>query len=230
MNAAHNQRQDLPAARRRLDYAISGLIDPQPVTVTREDGSTTLSWLDPLFDQLADAVAGQSGERSGGQSTVPIWLAIVKLVDDINTQVRLWSPEWPHPDLKHTPVPTTIARLQALKDRKWRVEDTDHIDSISVTIDGWIATIRSKLDPEPVIYLMAPPPETGAAKCTACGTDYVWKPDPDENNKPKRQPALRVTKDGCHCQNPKCGARWEPGSLRVLAAALGYPLPEGCLE
>lgn len=231
MSAAPNLENNLPAAKRRLDNAISALIDPKPVVLDRDDGTKPITWLDPLLDQLLDAVSGQTGERSGGASTIPVWADILDEVNKISSKVAEWQPEWPMPDVSQDqPTPTVIARLQALGDRKWSVEDAPLVDSIAVQLEKFAVTIREKLTPEPVIYLMAPAPQTGAAACTACGTDYVWRKDAGDNDRRKRQPALRVTKDGCRCQNPQCGASWEPGQLRMLAAALGYPLPSGVLE
>lgn len=222
-------RQDLPAARRRLEIAVSALIEPKPVTVHRDDDTTQITWLDSLFDQLLDAVSGQTGERSGGPSSVPLWADVLDDLTDIEKQVAVWHPEWPIPDIStDTPTPTVIARLRLIQARKWRVEDVALVEDIAAQIDVWVEKIQAKLNPEPVIYLMAPAPARGPASCTACGKDYVWRRDASDNGKPKRQPALRVTKDGCRCQ--ACGATWEPGSLRLLAAALGYPLPAGVLE
>lgn len=218
---------NLPAARRRLDCAISALIDPKPIPIQRDNGTTTIEWLDSLYDQLCDAVAGQTGERSGGHSTTPIWADIIDTLNDIHKHITQWHPEWPLIDAMN-PTPPAVLRLQAIAQRTWTVEDTQHVETIAATLEGFAANITAKLSPEPVIYLMAPAPQKGAAACTACGTDYVWRKDPSDNNKPKRQPALKVTKDGCHCQ--ECKAAWEPGQLRMLAAALGYPLPQGVLE
>lgn len=220
---------NLPAARRRLEYAISALCEPKPVTVHRDDGSTHITWLDSAYSQLLDAVSGQTGERSGGAASAPLWPDMLDIRKKIDKQVAKWNPEYPLPDVADDePTPTTVARLWAINARKWRVEDVDLVESRTAIIDGWVKEIAEKLNPEPVIFLMAPSPAKGAASCTACGTDYVWRKDPSDNNKPKRQPALRVTKDGCRCQ--ACHANWAPGSLRLLAAALGYPLPAGCLE
>jgi hypothetical protein len=107
------------------------------------------------------------------------------------------------------------------------VEDAATVNGIADTLEAFQKRIKDKLNPEPVIYLMAPD-KPGAAACPACGTDYVWRPDPGDNNIPKQQPALKVTKDGCVCQ--RCHYSWEPGRLRMLAGALGYPLPDGVLE
>lgn len=220
---------DLPGARRRLDYAISSLIDPKPESIQRDDGTTTITWLDSLYDQLCDAVDAQksSGWSQVGGNTTPIWAAVLDLLNEIHTKVKDWWPEWPHPDPLE-PLPPTVLRLQLLNQATWTVEDAAHVNHIATCVDGFCDDIRKKLSPEPVIYLMAPGDQKGAAACTACGTDYVWVRDEGDNGRRVRQPALKVTKFGCVCQ--ECGASWEPGALRLLAAAIGYPLPSGVLE
>jgi hypothetical protein len=222
-------REDLPAARRRLDYAISALLDDKPITVHRDDDTTQIVWLDPIYTQAVESIAGQTGERSGGRSTTPIWANLLDLVTKIDRQVAQWHPEWPIPDVgQDDPPPTTVARLRLIQARKWRVEDVPLVEAITAKIDAWVAEIQETLNPEPTIYLMAPSPSKGAAACPACGTDYVWKKDAGDNNRPVRQPALKVTSQGCHCQ--KCRTAWEPYSLKILAGALGYPLADGVLE
>jgi hypothetical protein len=228
MPATVETNGDLPAARRRLRYAVDALIEPQPHIISRDDGTHPITWLDSLLDQLYDAVSGQTGERSGGQSSVPVWTDVLEVIAELAAKAAEWLPEWPQPDISTDhPEPAVIARLKALRAKKWTVEDANKVNGIADTLEGFAKRSREKLNPEPVIYLMAPN-TPGAAACTACGTDYVWRPDPGENNKRKRQPALRVTKDGCICQH--CHASWQPGQLRILAAALGYPLPDGVLE
>lgn len=223
------KNESLPAARQRLDYAVSALIDPKPETIHREDGTTTITWLDSLYDQLCDAVDAQksSGWSQVGGNTTPIWAAVLDLLNKIHDRVRDWHPEWPHPDPTNPTAPAVL-RLQLLVEHTWSVEDVSHVNAIAKTVEGFAAEIREKLAPEPVIYLMAPGEQKGAAACTACGTDYVWQRDEGDNGRRVRQPALKVTKYGCICQ--ECGASWEPGALRMLAAAIGYPLPNGVLE
>ena len=214
-------RQSLPAATTRLHNAINTLINPTPITIQRDNNTTETTWLDPPIQQLLDAITGQTGQRSGGTSTIPIWADILDEITRITTKLLQWQPETP---TQTNPGEHLIfSRLRALNERTWSVENTKHVNTIADQLEKTAATIRDKLTPEPVIYLMAPHPHKGPAACTNCGTKHVYRPDPSDNNKPKRQPALKVTKDGCKCQNPQCGATWEPGQLKVLAAALGYP-------
>jgi hypothetical protein len=227
MMTAHRQH-DLPTAINKLHNTISALIDPKPVAVTRDNGTTTITWLDPLHTQLMAAVNGQkSAGRHGGNQSTPIWAAALDLLDQLDTHTREWVPQWPIPDLAH-PEPTAVTRLRTLAATHWSVDDTPHITTITHTLDAYTREVTDLLTPEPTIYLMAPGKNAGAAACTACGTTWVWRKDPTDNNRPVRSPALKVTRYGCQCQH--CHASWEPGALRMLAAALGYPLPTGVLE
>lgn len=214
----HRKYDDLPAARRHLDQAISALIDPKPHTIRRDDGTTEIVWLDPLLVQLFASVSGQTGAGSSVVvSTSPIWAEILDLIEKITSVVVGWEPEGS----------SLYGRLRAINGHTWTVEETPHVESIAKTLDGYATQISDKLNPEPVVYLMSPD-TPDAAKCPACDTQYVYRDDPSDNSEPKRQPALKVTSDGCHCQH--CHYEWAPYRLRLLAAALGYPLPAGVLE
>jgi hypothetical protein len=149
---------------------------------------------------------------------MPGWLDAFQLRDEIDQALAIWQPAY-------TGVPPTIGRLKCLQARPWRPQDTHQISQITTAILEWTADIDALLDPEPVVFLMAPHSSEPAA-CTNCGTRRVYRID--SAGERVRQPALKVTKDGCRCQN--CHASWEPGQLRLLAAALGYPLPAGVLE
>lgn len=100
----------LPAARRRLDLAVHALIEPQPHTVHRDDRQPEITWIDSWYDQLVDAVAGQTGERSGRYSTTPLWADALDQLTKISDAAREWHPPWPIPDPEH-PQPATIERL-----------------------------------------------------------------------------------------------------------------------
>lgn len=210
--------KDLPGARRLLDKAVTNLVEEKPHTVHRDNGRTDTVWAPSLLEQLYAAKAGQTGERSGGQSSTPVWADILDLIDKIVAKVLEWQPEGK----------SLCGRLRAINGRTWTVDDTPKVLAIARQLEQFATMIDAKLNPEPGVYLYAPPPSKEAAACTACDTQHVWRKDSGDNNRPVRQPALKVTAYGCVCQN--CGASWEPGRLRLLAAALGYPLPAGVLE
>jgi hypothetical protein len=147
---------NLPEARRLLDHAISALIDPKPHTVHRENRTTEITWLDSLYDHLLDAVAGQSGERSGGQSSIPIWADVLDLLHRIESDIRKWQPAeqaefigplrpgWCRLDVNEPP---TITRLAAIQSRGWRPQDVADIVRIVGKIEDWCDEIRAKLSP-----------------------------------------------------------------------------------
>lgn len=220
----------LPAARNRLDHAISALIDPKPHLIHRDNTDPEITWLDPLYTQLADAVAGQNIQpKSGGPARAPIWADAHDLLTLIDTKAAEWQPDWHQlADPNHDTTPPTITRLHALRARKWRPQDVSHINTITTELHALTERAQTLLDPPAVAYLRAPGKSREPAACTACGEQRVWRPDPTDPNRRVMQPALKITIHGCICQH--CGASWEPGQLRILAAALGYPLPEGVLE
>lgn len=225
MSAAVQPYSDLPAARRALDIAISALIDPKPHTLHRDDGTTPITWIDSLYDQLTDAVSGQSGERSGRHSTSPVWADVIDLLNKIHAACAEWYPPWPHPDPIH-PTPTAIARLQALNDKKWTVEDTNRIRSIAGRIEGFSEDIRRMLSGERILFLYAAQGRD-LAPCPQCGESIIRRPD--NSGQTVRQPALQIKADGTtHCVNKQCRATWP--NPQFLARLLGYETPAGLCE
>lgn len=216
MSAAAAPDGSLPLALREFEDAVHALCSPQSRMVDNR-----LIPIPSRYQQLFDATDGEqvnTGGGGGAKSRAPGWLDAFQLRDEIDTALAIWQPAF-------TGVPPTVGRLKWLLARKWRPQDCRQIQQIVTAVNEWATDIDALLDPEPVVYLMAPH-STGPAACTNCGTRRVYRID--SAGERVRQPALKVTKDGCRCQH--CHASWEPGQLRILAAALGYPLPEGCLE
>lgn len=212
----------LQPAIHQLHNAISALIDPKRVTL--DTGKHT--WLDPLLLQLYDAIAGQNvTAKSGGPARSPMWCGAFAVAHKIDHTIAQWVPE-----VQPTPggYPPTTQRLQHLANKKWRPQDTTDVHAKANQLEEFILEIETLLNPEPIAYLRAPGKSRQPAACTACGTRRVWKPDPNEPNRRIMQPALKITTHGCVCQ--ACRASWQPGELRILAAAIGYPLPAGLLE
>lgn len=206
--------QTLPDAKRQLDDAIAALVDQQPITL----GRGQIGWMPGRYDQLCNAIGGETGARSGRtHSSMPIWCDAHDLITLIDTSTAQWSPD-----------PSTVKfRYFELRARSWRPQDTGLVTDIAITTEQFAVRVDELLDPEPTVYLNDPNEPVPAA-CTSCGTRRVHKPDPANPGKTVMQPALKITAAGCVCQ--KCRASWEPGQLRMLAAALGYPLPAGVLE
>lgn len=179
------------------------------------------------YMQLHDATAGEhanSGGGGGSKSQAPHWTDAFVLRDEIDVAIEIEQPAF-------SGVPATVGRLWWIADRKWRPMDVHRIEQIIEALVNWSDRIDALLDPEPAAFLYAPNKpgqrsSTEPAACTACGTRRVYRID--MSGERVQQPALKVTKDGCRCQ--RCHASWEPGQLRLLAAALGYPLPSGVLE
>jgi hypothetical protein len=218
---------NLPAARNELGNAISALIDPKPHTVHRDDGTTPITWIDSLYDQLSDAIAGQSGERSGRHTTSPIWADVVDLMTKIHTAAAEWHPEWPLIDVSGpNPQPATILRLQAIQARKWRPQDVPAIGQITKRLEGFAEDIRRLLSGERILFLYAAQGRD-LAPCPQCGESIIRRPD--NSGQIVRQPALQIKSDGTtHCVNKQCRATWP--NPQFLARLLGYETPAGLLE
>lgn len=210
---------NLPAAKHRLENAISALIDPKPETRTTDDGKTRIEWLDSLYRELQEACPGDQGHGHGtARSVIPFWVDAVDLLHEIDTAVTAWEPPYPiQPgDLTHPAYPTVL-RLQTIEHRAWRPKDVHGMDQISGIIESWCASIKALLTPIPNWTLPAP--------CPACGTKVVYRKD--SAGELVRHPALTIGTLGCECL--KCHAAWGPERFVFLARVLGS-LPENVLE
>lgn len=227
----------LPESRKRLEDAVSGLVDPQPELAGsplcpdchNEDcpktcevhncvGHTT--WTDSLYLRLSGAVPGGQGQGHGiACSSPPLNIDATELKQEIDVAVAAWEPR-PLLDLAQgDPPPMTVVRLEALEKRRWRPQDTRSMDQISGNIEAWNESIKALLNPTPRWHLPNP--------CPACDKTVVYRKN--SAGEPVRQPALQLTADGgCECAS--CHYVWAPYRIQILAAALGYPLPEGVLN
>lgn len=214
MTAAPVEDGALQPALTRLHDAISKLIDPQQVPL--DHGRRT--WIDSPYSQLSDAVAGQSGARSGGTSTVPIWPEVVDLLRLIDTTVRKWA--WKRFRALDTP-----SRLFAIADAKFRPQDAAQLQQWATELQSWVVEIGSMLDPPMTVPL--------PYACPVCRTEWVSRRD--SAGEPVRQRALTVSADGtarCAARardvtDPpdelwRCGARWESSRLPLLGRMLRH--------
>lgn len=216
--ASPKRRRSSPLsdARRQLDYAISALIDPKP-----QHTGTGIVWLDPLYEQLRDAVPGSKRDRTGvPTSQPPAWIDALDLLREIDTTVARWEPSWPQNprDPTELSTPVTIFRLRAIQSRKWRPHDGADIHHKTNTLKTWVERITSLLANTHVKHL--------PAACPACGKKTVYRRD--NAGDLVRQPALQITTQGCVCQH--CRTVWGPERFMLLAKVLGYDLPPGVLE
>lgn len=209
----------LPAARRQLSNAISALTDPKPHTITRDNGRHEIGWTEPLYTQLRAAIPGRKTEARGvPQSTPPLCLDAVELLHEIDATAARWEPRPEIDGSSDDPPHITIIRLRALDQRRWRPQDTSHVQHIASTINAWCEAIKTILDPPPRRHLPNP--------CPACGTAIVYRRN--TAGETVRQPALQIGEHGCECAH--CHTKWEPSYYQHLAKVLGYRLPEGVLE
>ena len=213
------QDGNLPAARRQLSNAISALLDPKPNTRTLDDGTTRIDWIEPLYDQLTDAIPGGQGNASRvPQSSPPMCIDAAELKKEIDTAAAAWEPR-PNIDASKLNLPPiTILRFQSLEKRGWRPQDTRAVEQIATNIESWCEAIKALLNPIPRWHLPNP--------CPACDVAVVYHKNSSDET--VRQPALQIGPTGCVCQN--CHHEWAPAYFQHLATVLGYELPNGVLE
>lgn len=221
MNTApqFNEDGNLPAAKNQLSNAISALIDPKPANRQLDNGTHRIEWLDSLYDQLTDAIPGGQGNATRTpQSSPPMCIDAVDLLQKIDTRTATWEPRPPIDASQNHHDPITITRLKTLEQHTWRPQDVNHITNITNEITTWCETIRTLLNPTPKWTLPNP--------CPACGTAIVYRKN--SAGESVRQPALQIGPTGCTCH--QCHYQWAPEYFQHLANVLGYQLPNGVLE
>jgi len=205
----------LPEARRQLSDAVSALIDPKPVA---HDG--VIRWQECLYVQLSDALYTQRSLGAAvSKSRPPFWISAADLLIEIDTAIEAWEPR-PLIDAADDDLPAiTIIRLRAFEERRFRPQDTRQVEQAATIIESWCAEITRLLDEDDNRWrLPAPCPVDG------CGARWVYRNDCGEQI---RQPALKLTTESCTCQ--RCKTVWPKERFQILAAVLGYPVPEGVL-
>lgn len=230
---------NLPAAREHLHNAIAALIDPVPALAGQPDcpdchnqncepdctehrcpGHTTFT--DSLYIQLYDAVPGEQGTGHGTARSLPaLWLDAAKTLSEIDAATRKWVPWYEHcRQCQHcAQKPPTVARLEILRDRRWRPQDCAEIRSKTADLERWVIDIETLLTPQHVKHV--------AAACPACGHKTAQRRD--SAGELVRVPALQIVTDtGCTCI--VCKATWGPQLYLHLCRVLGFPLPAGVLE
>lgn len=207
--------ENLAPARDQLAQSIHQLIDPRRVTLPT--GRHT--WLDSVYQELADAVYERHGTGCGG--TEPgggLWLDASETLTAIDHLAQAEHPQHPGYALRNRSNPT-VRRLQAIDDRRWRPQDAPHIREVAVNLERLTIKAETLLNPPTVWYLPNP--------CPLCGQDHVYVTDSGEQ---VRRPALQITTDYCRCGAPNCDGYWPASRFQFLGALLGYRKPVGVIE
>lgn len=210
MNTARKRPDgNLPAALQDFDDALTTLTHTQSQYVNHK-----LVHAPSLYMQLQDSVRGDQGTHNSGvpRSMPPFWCDALDLLNEIDTAATAWQPQ-------PNGVPPTISRLNLLRARSWRPQDTHAITQIVDALTNWTERIEALLDPEHIKHI--------SAACPACGTKTIYRND--STGERVRQPALQlVTNLGCTCN--ACGATWSPQLYMHLCRLLDFALPAGVLE
>lgn len=189
----------LAAARRRLSEAVFAFAEPQPIWL-----GGICRWSDPLYVRLRDALKGskQVGRRQVPDSRLPCRTDILTLIIDVDMTVAEWQPDGEG----------ALDRLVRLRDRSWRPDDIELIDSHHAQLQRWTVTAVELLgDKAPTVALRLP--------CPSCGKSHVYRRN--QSGDSVRVWALQVSEDGARCQS--CHAVWQPEQLEFLARLLGLP-------
>jgi hypothetical protein len=121
---------------------------------------------EPLLDQLVESVRsnlGKSQTAGSSRSMIPLDVAALQLVEDIDGRVRSWLS-----DLGATPgravtlrglVSSWLVLFQGRPHEDAYVEDHRRI------LEGWVAAIVEKLQPRRRLEITSP--------CPACGVEFV---------------------------------------------------------
>jgi hypothetical protein len=210
VNAHARPDGDLPAAKRRLDYAVIELTRP------RSDGYGHFS--NCLYLMLADALGGEQGTGYNGMamSQPPIFVDAADLLLEIDTAVECWSPQL-------SGVPVTIGRLRALQARSWKPQETRSVHQIAEACEIWAKQISALLNPEAVKHFRSPDGE-GFAACPWCEKATTYRKDPSDGES-KRVPTLQWTKDtGTVCI--ACREHRPPAETAFVARLLGFDVDD----
>lgn len=212
--------ENLAPAREQLATAIHNLIDPRRVTLPT--GRHT--WLDSVYQELADAVyerhgTGQGGTEPGGG----LWLDASECLTAIDRLAQAEHPQHPgyapQDRRERRLTAPTVLRLQAVDDRRWRPQDAPHIREVATNLERLTLRAENLLSPPTVWYL--------PNACPLCGADHVYVADAGDQ---VRRPALQITTDYCRCGAPNCDGYWPASRFQFLGALLGYRKPVGVIE
>ena len=206
-----------PRRWRRLREAVERLTGERTALVNGSPATAPC-----LIDQLGNSIEGHrgTGNRGVARSLPPVWTDAVDLINDIEAAAKSWPRVLPAPNIAPAKPPTTtVQRIRALPDRRWRPQDCGRLQKITLALNGWAVDIGDLLHPPRRMSLAAP--------CPACGATRAYRTDSAGDR--VRVPVLQVDAvRGAECL--KCHASWGPGQFLFLCSVLGFDRPVGVLE
>ena len=195
---------NIVAAKRHLGHSVDRLVNQRPGVHLE-----ATVYAPSLYHCLvSDLSCTQADVRTQAKSQPPLFIDGFQLRVDIDAQTHKWLA-----------VPaSTCQRLKLLAGKPWRPQDTELVQGMAQTIDGWCQKIVDMLDPKTRKYL--------SAACPSCGQSVVYRMDSGDR---VRQPALKWAENtGFECQ--ACKASWSPDQTLFFSRLLGFELPKGVLE
>lgn len=161
-------------------------------------------WLDSLYKELADSLAGQqgyAGERVP-RSLPTLWVDAHDVLAGIDSAVAQWP-------IDNGPLDTP-QRLAALTEKNYRPQDSEMLNDRAARLEGFAKAVRNLLHPEIVVYLRG-------HRCPVCGRSHIKRTD--SGGTQVSAPALVIRGDQALCA--ACRTIWEYTRLPFLGRLLG---------
>lgn len=204
------RRPNLRGAVYSLERAVCRLVAP---SVSYQNN--TYIEIPGLYQQIVDALEGEQGTGTSGiaKSRPPFWCDAADRKFDFDLIVEFNLPNYTAAG-SATTVP---ARLHALADRAWTVEEFRAVRKIAGILTAWADDFEALLTHGHMLRI--------SAACPACRAETVHRYD--SAGELIRDTALVATEAGAVCQS--CEHRWGPTEFIELSRQLGT-LPAGVLE
>lgn len=208
------QPEPRPARKMSLIFAVNDLravVDRMIKPATSYINNQYIE-IPGLYQQIVDALAGEQGAGTSGiaKSRPPFWTDAAEKKFEFDLIVEFNLPNY-------TGARTIAARLWALAQHQWAVEQVHDVHRITGILKAWADDFDALLNNRHVLHI--------AAACPACGTATVNRYS--KSGELVRDTAIIATEFGAVCQ--ECGYSWGPEQFVKLAKQLGS-LPKGVLE
>lgn len=203
-----------PARKAELFFAINDLraaVDRMIKPTTSYINNQYIE-IPSLYGQMVAALAGEQGAGTSGiaKSRPPFWCDAAEKKFEFDLLVEFNLPNC-------NGVHDITARLRALAEHNWTVEQSRQVRRITGILNAWADDFDALLNHRHVLHINA--------ACPACDTATVHRYN--KSGELVRDTAIIATEYGAVCQ--ECGHSWGPEQFVKLAKQLGS-LPKGVLE
>ncbi len=201
------RKMNLLLAVNELRTAIDRLIKPTTSYINNQ-----YIEIPSLYQQIINALAGEQGAGANGvaKSRPPFWSDAAEKKIEFDKIIEFNLPNF-------SGARPVAARLQALAEHDWTVEQFRDVRRITGILSAWVDDFDALLEHRHVLHI--------SAACPACQTATVERYS--TSGELVRDTALIANEFGAVCQ--ECGYAWGPEQFVKLAKQLGS-LPKGVLE